>query len=276
MEIAKRIYTLAQERNDPVLLMGAYRALANTFYFSGNFELARQYATRGLQIWRSGIVKSPTEEVTAYGVVFLYVGAQAEWHLGETVSCQATIAEAISLAEELSDMHGLALSLYFAGGLSHFQRNPAEVERMASALIELSVRHNFSYWLAAAGILRGWALSASANTAEGIPWIERGIGDYRATGSVLPLQYMLALKAEALYLADRASEALEAIGEAESLAERLEEHWWSAELHRLRAVFLATIGREDAEIEASFCQAIRIAKEQKSVSLEKRAEGSYA
>jgi len=276
MEIAKRIYTLAQERNDPVLLMGAYRALANTYYFSGNFELARQYATRGLQIWRSGIVKSPTEEVTAYGVVFLYVEAQAEWHLGETASCQATIAEAISLAEELSDMHGLALSLYFAGGLSHFQRNPAEVERVASALIELSVRHNFAYWLAAAGILRGWALSASANTAEGIPWIERGIRDYRATGSVLPLQYMLALKAEALHLADRTSEALEAIGEAESLAERLEEHWWSAELHRLRAVFLATIGRDDAEIEASFCQAIRIAKEQKSVSLEKRAEASYA
>jgi len=87
---------------------------------------------------------------------------------------------------------------------------------------------------------------------------------------------MLALKAEALHLADRTSEALEAIGEAESLAERLEERWWSAELHRLRAVFLATIGRHDAQVEASFCQAIRIAKEQKSVSLEKRAEGSYA
>jgi predicted ATPase len=180
------------------------------------------------------------------------------------------------LAEELSDMHGLALSLYFAGSLSHFQCNPAKVERMASALIELSARHNFAYWLAAGVILRGWALSASANTAEGIPWIEHGIRDYRATGSVMPLQYMLALKAEALHLADRTSEALEAIREAEALAERLEERWWSAELHRLRAVFLAAIGTDDAQIEASFCQAIRIAKEQKSVSLEKRAEGTYA
>jgi tetratricopeptide (TPR) repeat protein len=276
MQIARRIYALAQERNDPRLLMGAYRALANTLYFSGKFELARQYAMRGLQIWRSGIVESPPEEVTASGVVFLYIEALTEWHLGETTSCQATIAEAISLAEELSDMHGLALCLYFAGSLSHFQCNPAEVERMASALIELSARQNFAYWRAAGETLRGWALSASANAGEGIPWIEQGIRDYRATGSVMPLQYMLALRAEALHLADRTSEALEAIREAEALAERLEECWWSAELHRLRAVFLAAIGTDNAEIEASFSQAIRIAREQKSISLQKRAEATYA
>jgi serine/threonine protein kinase len=276
MQIATRIHALAQERNDPTLLMGAYRALANTLYFSGKFELARQYAMRGLQIWRSGIVKSPIEEVTAYGVVFLYIGALTEWHLGEIASSKATIAEAISLAEELSDMHGLALSLYFAGSLSHFQRNPAEMERMASALIELSARYNFAYWLPAGVILRGWALSASAHTAEGIPWIEQGIRDYRATGSVMPLPYVLALKAEALHLADRTSEALEAIREAEALAERIEERWWSAELHRLRAVFLAAMGADGTQIEASFDEAIRIAKEQKSVSLKKRAEGTYA
>jgi hypothetical protein len=33
---------------------------------------------------------------------------------------------------------------------------------------------------------------------------------------------------------------------------------------------------DETQIEASFCEAIRIAKEQKSVSLEKRAEGTYA
>jgi len=86
----------------------------------------------------------------------------------------------------------------------------------------------------------------------------------------------LALKAEALHLADRTSEALEAIGEAEALAEKFEGRWWSAELHRLRGVFLATIGAEEVQIEASFCEAIRIAREQKSISLQNRAEGSYA
>ena len=88
--------------------------------------------------------------------------------------------------------------------------------------------------------------------------------------------YFLALKAEALHLADRTSEALEAITEAEALVERSEERWWCAELHRLRGVFLAAMGAEETQIEASFCEAIRIAREQKSISLEKRAEATYA
>ena len=90
------------------------------------------------------------------------------------------------------------------------------------------------------------------------------------------MPYWLALKAEALHLADRTIEALETINEAERLVETSEARWWSAELHRLRGLFLTAIGAGETQIEASFCQAIRIAREQKSVSLEKRAEATYA
>ena len=75
---------------------------------------------------------------------------------------------------------------------------------------------------------------------------------------------------------DRTAEALEAINEAEALAERFENRYHCAELHRLRGVFLAAIGANEAQIEASFCEAIRIAKEQKSVALEKRAQATHA
>jgi hypothetical protein len=93
---------------------------------------------------------------------------------------------------------------------------------------------------------------------------------------MLMVPLYLALKAEALHLANRTSEALEAIREAEALAERFEGRWWSGELHRLRSVFLTAVGANETQIEASFCEAIRIAKEQKSVSLEKRTEATYA
>jgi glycogen debranching enzyme len=79
-----------------------------------------------------------------------------------------------------------------------------------------------------------------------------------------------------LHLADRTVESLEAIREADALVERFENRYWSAELHRLRGVFLAAIGADEVQIEASFSAAIRTAKEQKSISLAKRAEESYA
>jgi len=60
------------------------------------------------------------------------------------------------------------------------------------------------------------------------------------------------------------------------VVERSEARMWCAELHRLRGVFLAAFGADEVQIEAPFREAIRIAKEQKSISLEKRAEATYA
>ena len=276
LQIATRIYSLAQEQHDPSLITGACRAFAAALYYRGDFETSRQYAMRGLQIWRSRSVESPVQELIAPAPECLAYAALSEWHFGEIASCKTNMAEALVLARELNDMAALGLALYWAGLLAHFEGNPTEVERLASDLIELSTRQAFASWLPGGVVLRGWARSASGNTAEGISWIQDGIRDYRATGAALRLPYFLSLKAEALHLADRTSEALEAIREAEAVAERSEGRWWCAEMHRLRGVFLATLGADEAQIEASFCAAIRTAKEQKSISLQKRAEATYA
>ena len=138
------------------------------------------------------------------------------------------------------------------------------------------MRLDFPYWLAIGTIFSGWAFSACGQTAKGISRIEDGIRGYRATGSMLAMPYYLALKAEALHLADCTPEALEAIKEAEAVADRSEEHWCDAELHRLRGVFLAALGANEAQIEAAFHQAVRTAQQQKSISMLKRAEASHA
>jgi predicted ATPase len=173
-------------------------------------------------------------------------------------------------------MHALAVALHFAAHLAHRKRNPAEAESLASELIELSTRQNFAQWLAIGAIWRGWARSVSGNTVEGLSWIEEGIENYRATGAVLALAYYLALKAEALHLADRTSEALQAIKDAEAVVQKTEERQHLAELHRLRGVFLTRLGADEVQIEGAFCEAIRTAKAQKSISLTKRAEATYA
>jgi predicted ATPase len=257
-------------------MIGACRALAFTLTFLGDFEMAREHALRGVKIWRSGVVESPIEEVNAPALSCLVFEAFCGWHFGEIDSCHATFAEAISMARERNDMHGLAVALLIVAILAQLEPNPARTEGFAAELIEVSTRQNFDAWLAWGAILRGWARTASNNTAEGILWIEDGIRDYRTTGSTLGVPYCLAIKAGALHLADRTSEALEAIGEAEALIEMTEERWCSAELRRLRGVFLAALGAAETEIEALFRAAIRIAKEQKSISLEKRAEATYS
>jgi predicted ATPase len=274
MQIAKRVYSLAQDQNDSALMTGGYRALAVTLYHLGDFESARQYTMQGVQIWRSGGIQSPVEEITAPAVTCLCYEALSAWHLEGIASCQTNMAEAISLSKELNDMLALTVALWNAGIRAQFEGDPTEVEHLASALIELTTRQHFAQFLAGGKVLCGWARSALGDAAQGISWIEKGIEDLRATGSILSLPYCLGLKAEALHLANRTSEALETIEEAEALVERSEERWCSAELFRLRGVFLAALGANEMQIEASFREAIRIAREQKSVSLMKRAEAS--
>jgi tetratricopeptide (TPR) repeat protein len=276
LQLAQRIYSLAQQQNEVPQLIGACSALAITNYALGNFETSYQYAIRGVELWRSGDLQSTIEEVDLPGITCLSYVALFRLHHGDITSCQATIEETISLARELNDMHGLAAALDIAASVACDQRNLTKAELYSSELIQLSTRHHFALWMAAGVIYRGWVLSAAGKSAEGILSIEQGIKDLRATGELNPAGDILALKAEALHLAHRSYEALETIKEAESLAERFERRAFDALFLRLRGVFLTAIGAEETQIESSFCEAIRVAKEQKSVLLAKRAEATYA
>ena len=257
-------------------MIGAYNILTCTQIYLGDIGTARQYIMRGVQIWRSGSVEAHAGELESHVTVCLGLAALSEWYFGDIASCQAGITELISFTRKLNDSNARAAALFMAALVGNFERDPVQVERVASDLIELSTIQNFAHWLAQATVLRGWAHSALGQITEGILQTEDGIEEYRRTGSTIDLPYLLSLKAEALHLADRSVEALETIREAERLAERSEARYWCAELHRLRGVFLAAMGADETRIEASFCEAISTARHQKSISLEKRAEATYA
>ena len=112
MQIAKRVYSLAQKQNDPALMIGAYRALAVHALLFGRF---RDRATIR-DAWCSDLalgrrtVSCRKSSIRPSSLVLCYE-ALSEWHLGEIASCQATMAEAISLAKELNDMNALAVAL---------------------------------------------------------------------------------------------------------------------------------------------------------------------
>ena len=142
MERAKRVYTLAQEQKDCTLIIGACAAVGWTHYYLADLATARQYARHGVQIWRSSIERSPFQELDAQPVGCLCLEALLEWNFGEIASSRITMAEAISLAKELNDMHGLAVALGCAAARAYYV-NPIEVDRLATDLIELSTASQF-------------------------------------------------------------------------------------------------------------------------------------
>jgi predicted ATPase len=177
--------------------------MAAILYCLGDLEAGQQYTRRSIQIWHSGPVRLAPEEVDVPVVTCLCYEAIFQWNFGDITSCHEALAEAISVAKELNDMHAFAVALSWAAAVAQLERTPAEAERLASELIGLSTRHNFVHFRTIGTVLRGWARSASGDTAEGISWIEQGIRDFRAVGTVLYLPYHLTLKAEALHLGNK-------------------------------------------------------------------------
>jgi hypothetical protein len=86
--------------------------LVSTLYYSGEFETARQYAMRGVQIWPSGAY-SITQKISTLPLSFvLCYEALCQWHVGEIASCHPTMEDAISLAKELNETNSLAVALH--------------------------------------------------------------------------------------------------------------------------------------------------------------------
>jgi predicted ATPase len=142
----------------------------------------------------------------------------------------------------------------------------------------LSAKQNFPMLLNQATIIQGWALAELGHAVEAIAQIRHGMSEWKAMGQELEWSHFLGLLAEAYRRADRPDEGLEILTEALSVAERIGEGFWEAELYRLRGELLlssAAPSRASAA-EDSLQKAIASASARRAKALELRATTSLA
>jgi len=91
------------------------------------------------------------------------------------------------------------------------------------------------------------------------------------------LPYWLAMLAEAYGRTGQVEAEMCVLAEALALVDTTEEHWWEAELHRLKGELLLALSTDNAaEAEPCFHQALAIARRQQAKSLELRAATSLS
>src|SRR5262249_27626000 len=123
-------------------------------------------------------------------------------------------------------------------------------------------------------IVRGAALSEDGRHDEGIAELRKGLGVYRTTGQRVSHRLYLCWLAQAYAAAGAVNEAAATIDEV--LRMPTEEGLFEPELHRVRAELVARQRGEPPRAEASFREAIELARRQAARSLELRAATSYA
>jgi predicted ATPase len=174
----------------------------------------------------------------------------------------------------------LAFTCNYAANFYQRCREPVRAQEWAEAAMRVARTQGFPFFLAWSTVLQGWALAEQGQEEAGMRQLHQGLTAWRATGAELTRPYMLAILAEMYGKSAQASAGLKILDEALAAVDRTAEHWWEAELYRLKGE-LVQQGADDGQQtmwtpETCFQQALVIARRQQAQVLELRAAMSLS
>jgi predicted ATPase len=282
--LAEHMMRLAQNSQDPALLLEAHRTLGTSLFWLGELRQGRRHLEQGIALYD---IQQHCSHAVHYGidpgVYCLCFAGWNLWCLGYPDQALKSTQDGLHLAHELAHPHTLAFALSVP--LVHqFRQEEAAVREQAETLLPLATEHGFAYRAAWAIILQGWVLAAQGHLEEGLVRMQEGLAAQRATGSEVVHPCFLALLAEIYGKMGQPEEGLAALVEAVAVIQRTGECWYEAELYRLQGELLLAqqgyrlqaSGYRKEEAEACFHKAIEIARRQSAKSLELRATSSLA
>jgi predicted ATPase len=277
-ELGEQLFSLAQRVQDPALLLEANRVMGLTMYWLGEMAPARAHLEQGTALYDPQQHRS---HAFVYGqdpgVACRCLAAWPIWVLGYPDQALQSIHEALTLTQELTHPYSVVYALSMGVLVHQFRREAQAVQERAEELIGLSTEHGFPFWLAYGTILRGWALTAQGEGAEGIDQMRQGLVAHRATGAELQRPYFLSLLAEAYGKVGQPEQGLTVLAEALAMVDNTGECDWEAELYRLKGeLLLIQHGQKEGEAEECFRKAVDTARRQQAKSFELRATVSLS
>src|SRR5262249_47314610 len=151
---------LAEQLNDPGIVMEALWLRASTRLFRADFVGAREFFERALNNYedreRCGYWLRYTAEDTGVSLRACY--SPTLWHLGYPDKALKTSRDASELARQIRHPFSLGLALHNTNWVLQLCRLGVEGLAAAEEQINLATEHGFASWLATAIIYRGAAL----------------------------------------------------------------------------------------------------------------------
>ena len=162
--------------------------------------------------------------------------------------------------------------------LALLQYNPEAVATYSQALADIVSRYDLpAFWAGRAVFLQGWAKRSDGTEKSSLAKMRRGRAIEREQGLVWPLPGFEAALAKAEAGAGETDAGLRRLDDALVEADRTEQRWYEAEMHRIRAeILLKRDPANTAAAEQSLQATIAIAQSQKARSFELRAALSLA
>lgn len=235
--LVEQMLKIAQEHPSSSRELLASNAHAMTQFFEGNYDSstsvlkdATQHLEDALELriargktgaWRSHALTSPSYYA---------------WHLA--LVGQADEAE--SLAEKTLDQaihlgtHAHVQALTYLAVVYETTGDFERLRALSDEIIEIAQEYGYAHWLAVAKCTRGWAIANLGDPTSGLIEAESGRDNYQALGGQLCVTYRNYFLADILRIAGKAPQAIELIENTLHSGKERFEHFYDAELIRLR------------------------------------------
>jgi tetratricopeptide (TPR) repeat protein len=276
-ELGDEMLRLAAMTNDPLHWQDALRLTGAIFFHQGRFQEAHGYFVRA-------VAHNRPEQHLSYtlqydhdpGVANLTRLAANLWFLGYADQAQQRMQEAICLCRNFNRPFDLFIALSWAFDLGCYLRQRAAARAAAMELVAIKASQPGSFFITDEMFSRGWLLAEQGEADEGLRLMRQCLEVQLPTGDVLLRTYQLGVLAETYVKAGRLADGLALLDDIPALMEGIGEHFWGAELHRLKGDLLREQGATVGEIEACYLEAIAIARQQGARSFELRSATSLA
>jgi class 3 adenylate cyclase/tetratricopeptide (TPR) repeat protein len=273
--VAAWLLDFAEKDTGRELLMDANLANGMANLHQGHIDTACSFLQRSITLYRPDQdgprVLTHAQDPGIFAQGFHH---WALWFLGLPDTSCAHIEQTMQLARRKGHVFSLVSALTFGIRVRQCLRDFDGVERLVEELFAVTRDGGYEYYEATASVHRGWVRAMRDNDEGGLEVMSEGLAALRNSGTVLGLRGLSVELAEGYNRFGRKPEALSALEWA-----RVEggTHLWDAEVARMHGEVLA--GGDAAEqdtAESVYREALRIAIQQKALSLELRAATSVA
>jgi predicted ATPase len=272
-DISELLLSWAQTSNDLNLLLEATRSIGVTLFHMGEVFTSLEHLEKGIKIYDP---EHHREHANLYGtdplVTCLSYAALAQCLLGFRKKAFKYGKQAVTQANKLKHPFSQVFALNHHAWFHQFYRETDLVDKSANELVRVADEYGFPFWQVTGMFFKGWVLAQTNKVENGIKQMETSIKAFLGAGAGSVLPYFMTALAEVLLENNHIDIALDWLEKAEARAEKNREHFFDAEIYRVRGeVLFASDKKNKKNAELLIWRAIETARRQKVKSLELRA-----
>ena len=273
-KLTEELTTLARQLGDESLLLEAQHCRWGEEALGGDVPKILETSEEGIRRYDA---KRHAQLVAAFGthdpgVCALVVHAVGLLLRGLPDQARRTVERALLLAESLSHPPSVGFAYKMVGFCLMIAGDRRGCEQIGARCVTLAEKFDLPIFRGTGRYLMGWAKAQGLTLSEGLALMEEAFPFVENTF----YKFFGAALAEARFDAGRATDALALVDRAVNTGEGPASGLYVSEVHRLRGLFLKSLGSPVEEVERALHTALQIADEQGALLLKLRAAMSLA